>query len=154
MKLTFFWKFTDLKMYVKLQHLIKSALNLSHEQAQIKPGFSSNKSLTADYMPTDNTVAICSVHDYLMFHNLQVHEVEKTKDLLESCRHARKKYFDNHRQTNLSADKTEKMEARKKVIEDIEIVNAEILWTLSGIENLKKSIDEIGFQAEKRTALG
>ena len=115
MKLTFFWKFTDLKMYVKLQHLIKSALNLSHEQAQIKPGFSSNKSLTADYMPTDNTVAICSVHDYLMFHNLQVHEVEKTKDLLESCRHARKKYFDNHRQTNLSADKTEKMEPRKKL---------------------------------------
>lgn len=46
------------------------------------------------------------------------------------------------------------MEARKKVIEDIEIVNAEILWTLSAIENLKKSIDEIGFQAEKRTALG
>ena len=46
------------------------------------------------------------------------------------------------------------MEARSKVNEDIEIVNTEIRQTLSVIENLKKSSDEIGFLAEKRTVIG
>ena len=119
----FFWKITDLKMYVKLQHLIKSALILSHKQAQVKPGFRSNKGLTADYMPTDNTVAICSVHDYFMFHYLQVPEVEKSKDLLESCRQARKKYFDNQQsRATLSAEKTETMETRKKAKKKLRIL--------------------------------
>ena len=50
--------------------------------------------------------------------------------------------------------KKQKVKARSKVNEDIEIVNTEIRQTLSVIENLKKSSDEIGFRAEKRTALG
>ena len=77
-----------------------------------------------------------------------------TKDVLANCRQARKKYFDDQQSKALSAEKTEKVEARSKVHEDIEIVNTEIRQTLSGMENLKKSSDEIGFRAEKRTALG
>ena len=37
---------------------------------------------------------------------------------------------------------------------NIDIVNTQIWQTLSMIENLKKSSDEIGFLAEKRTTLG
>ena len=47
----------------------------------------------------------------------------------------------------------QKVEARSKVNEDIEIVNTEIRQTLSVIENQKNSSDEIGFCAKKRTAL-
>ena len=141
-------------MYAKLQHVIKIVLILLHGQAQVEQRFSSNKSLSDDNMSTDTIVALCSVLDYLKFHDLKAHEVEMTKDVLASCRHARKKYFYDHQLKALSAEKTEKVEARSKVNEDIEIVNTEIRQTLSVIENLKKSSDEIGFHAEKRTALG
>ena len=99
-------------------------------------------------------MALHSVHDYLKFHDLKAHEVEMTKDVLASCRQARMKYFDDQQSKALSAEKTEKVEARSKVNEDIDIVNTEIRQTLSMIENLKKSSDEIGFRAEKRTTLG
>ena len=99
-------------------------------------------------------MALRSVHDYLKFHDLKAHEVEMTKDVLASCRQARKKYFDHQQSKVLSAEKTEKVKARNKVNEDIEIVNTEIWQTLSVIEHLKKSSDEIGFRAEKRTAFG
>ena len=104
--------------------------------------------------PFDTIVALRSVHDYLKFHDLKTHEVEMTKDVLASCRQARKNYFDNQQSKALSAEKTEKLEARSKVNEDNEIVNTEIRQTLSVIENLKKRSDEIGFRAEKRTACG
>ena len=150
----FLWKFTDLKMYAKLQHVIKIVLILSHGQTQVERGFRSNKSLIDDNMSTDTIVALRSVHDYLMFHELRAHEVEMTKDVLGSYRQARKKHFDNQQSKTLSAEKTEKVEARSKVNEYIEIVNTELQNTLSVIDNLKKSSDEIGFRAAKRTALG
>ena len=81
----------------------------------------------------------------------KVHEM--TKDLLESSRQARKKYFDDQPSKILSVEKAAKVEARRKVIENIEIVHTEI-WHTSVIENLKKSSDEIGFCAEKMAALG
>ena len=149
----FLWKFTDLKMYAKLQHVIKIALILSHGQAQVEREFSSNKNLIDDNMSTDTIVALRSVHDYLKFHDLKAHEVEMTKDVFASCRQARKKYFDDQQSKALSAEKTGKVEARSNVNEDIKIVNAEIRQMLSVIENLKKS-DEIGFPAEKKTSLG
>ena len=148
----FLWKFTDLKMYAKLQHVIKIILILSHEQAEVERGFSSNKSLIDDNMSTDTIVALRSVHDYLKFHDLKADEVE-IKDVLASCRQARKKYFDDQQSKALSTEKTEKVEARSKVSEDIEIVNTEIQQTLSVTENLKKSSDEIRFRAEKRLRL-
>ena len=154
----FLWKFTDLKVYAKVQHAIKIIHILSHGQAQVERGLCRNRSLIDDNMSTDTIVALRSVHDYLKFHDLQAHEVEMTKDVLASCRQARKKYFDDQQSKALPAEKTEKVEARSKVNEDIEIdieiVNTEIRQTLSVIENLKKSSDEIGFRAEKRTALG
>ena len=150
----FLWKFTDLKMYAKLQHVIKIILILLHRQAEVERGFSSNKSLIDDNMSTDTIVALRSVHDYLKFHELRAHEVEMTKDVLGSYRQARKKHFDNQQSKTLSAEKTEKVEARSKVNEYIEIVNTELQNTLSVIDNLKKSSDEIGFRAAKRTALG
>ena len=122
----FLWKFTDLKMYAKLQHVIKIVLILSHGQAQVEREFSSNKNLIDDNMSTDTIVALRSVHDYLKFHDLKAHEVEMTKDVLASCRQARKKYFDDQQSKALSAEKTEKVEARSKVSENTEIVNTEI----------------------------
>ena len=50
------------------------------------------------------------------------HEVEIIKDLLDSCKQARQSYFDDQRSKALSAEKAEKMEAKRKVIVDIEIV--------------------------------
>ena len=70
--------------------------------------------------PFDTIVALRSVHDYLKFHDLKTHEVEMTKDVLASCRQARKNYFDNQQSKALSAEKTEKLEARSKVNEDNE----------------------------------
>ena len=49
-----------------------------------------------------------------------------TKDLLESSRQARKKYFDDQPSKILSVEKAVKVEARRKVIENIEIVHTEI----------------------------
>ena len=69
------------------------------------------------------------------------------KYLLENLRQARKKYFGDQGSEALPAEKTE-VEARRKINEDIEIVNTEIRQTLPVIENLKKSSDEIGFRAE------
>ena len=77
-------------------------------------------------MPTGTIVALRFVHDYLKLHDLKAHEVEMTKDLMASCRQARKKYFDDQQSKTLSAEKTEKVEARSKVSEDTEIVNTEI----------------------------
>ena len=109
----------------------------------------------SDNMSTDTIVTLHSVHDYLKLHDLKVHEVAMTKDIMASCRQARQKYFDNQQsKAEKAAEKTEKVEARSKVNEDIEIVNTEIRKTLSVIENLKKSSDEIGFLAEKRTVIG
>ena len=140
-------------MYAKLQHVIKIVLILSHGQTQVERGFRSNKILIDDNMSTDTIVALRSVHDYLKFHELRAHEVEMTKDVLGSYRQARKKHFDNQQSKTLSAEKTEKVEARSKDNEYIEIVNTELQNTLSVIDNLKKT-DEIGFCAAKRTALG
>ena len=95
-------------------------------------------------MSTGTIIAFHSVHD-----SLKAHEVEVTKDLLE-----RKKYFDDQRSKALSAEKTKKAEARRKVSEDIEIVNTEIRQTLSVIKNLKMSSDEIRFSTEKSAAFG
>ena len=150
----FLWKFTDMKMFGKLQNVIKILLILSHGQAQVERGFSSNKSLIDDNMSTDTIIALRSVHDHLKFHNLKAHEVEMTKVLLESCRQARKRYFDDQRSKALSAEKLEKEEAKKKVNEEIDAVNTEIRQAVSLIENLKQSADQIGFRAEKRTSLG
>lgn len=105
-------------------------------------------------MSTDAIVALRFVHDHPKFHNIKAHEVEMTKVLMESCRQARKKYFDDQRSRALSAEKLEKEEAKKKVNEEIDSVNTEIRQTISLMENLKKSADEIGFRAEKRTSLG
>ena len=103
----FLWEFTNLKIYAKLQHIIKIALILLHGQAQVKSGFSSKKSLINGYMSTGNIVTLCSVHGYLTFHDLKAHEAEMIKELLESCRQGRKKYFDDHRSKTLSVEKTE-----------------------------------------------
>ncbi|XP_065665582.1 uncharacterized protein LOC136087006 [Hydra vulgaris] len=149
----FLWKYTDLKLYTNLQQIFKIVLILSHGQAQVERGFSSNKSLVDDNMSTDTIISLRSIQDYLTFYGLMAHEVEITKDLLYSCKQARKRYFDDQRSKALSAEKAEKIEAKQKVIEDIEIVNTEIRQALSMIENLKKSSDEIGFRAEKRIAL-
>ena len=78
---------------------------------------------------------------------------EMTKDLLESSRQARKKYFDDQPLKILSVEKAVKVEEGRKVIENIEIVHTEI-WHTSVIENLKKSSDEIGFCPKKMAALG
>ena len=130
-------------VYAKRQHLLKIVLILSHRQVERR--FSSNKGLIDGGMFTDSIVALRSVHDYLKFHDLGAQKVEMTKDFSESCRQARKKYFGDQRSKALSAEETEQMEARKKVGEDIEIVNSEIRQTLFVIENLKKSSVEIGF---------
>ena len=122
----FLWKIMDLKMYAKVQHVIKIVLILSHGQGQTERGFSSNKSLIDDNMSTDTIIALHSVHGYLKFHDLKALEVEMTKDVLASCRQARKKCFDHQQSKAPFAEKTEKKEARSKVNEDIEIVNTEI----------------------------
>ena len=61
---------------------------------------------------------IHSVHEYFMFHDLKVHEDEMTKDLLENCRQARRKYFDDQQSKVLSAEKAVKLKARSKVNEN------------------------------------
>ena len=105
-------------------------------------------------MSTDTIIALRSVHDHPKFHNLKAHEVEMPKLLMDSCRQARKRYFEDQRSRALSAEKFEKEEAKKNVNEEIDNVNTEIRQTISLMENLKQSADDIGFRAEKRTALG
>ena len=81
-------------------------------------------------MPTDTIISLCGIQDYLTFNGFMAHEVEITKDWLDSCKQARKRYLDDQRSKALSAEKVEKMEAKRKVIEDIEIVNTEVRQTL------------------------
>ena len=117
------------KLYTNLQQIFKIVLILSHGQAQVEQGFSSNKSLIDDNMSTDTIISLRSIQDYLTFYGFMAHEVEITKDLLDSCKQARKRYFNDQQSKALSAEKAMKMK--------IEIVNTEI----REIENLKKSSD-------------
>ena len=59
-----------------------------------------------------------------------------------------------HNQKHYLQRKRRRWKQEGKISEDIKIVSSEIHQTLSVIENLKKSYDEIGFCAEKKTVLG
>ncbi|MEO0687482.1 MAG: hypothetical protein AAFY76_21140 [Cyanobacteria bacterium J06649_11] len=150
----FLWKHPDLKMFSKLQQVIKVCLILSHGQAEVERGFSSNKSLIDDNMSSETIIALRSVHDHMKFYNLRAHEVEISKDLMASCRKARRSYYDDQKLKALSNQKVAKEEARSKINEEIAEVNTKIRQTVKEIESLKKSSDEIGFRAEKKTMLG
>ena len=89
----FLWKFTDVKMFANLQSVFKILLILSHGQAQVGRGFSSNKSLIDDNMSTDTIIALRSVHDHLKFHNLNAHEVENDKGFTGWLQASKKRVF-------------------------------------------------------------
>ena len=106
--------------FSSLSKVLKMLLILSHGQAQVERGFTTNKQQLDDNMSCDTLVAQRIVHDHMLSHDIKPHQVEMTSRLMEFVKNARKNYFLEQKERGLKKLKTNAQVQREKLNEEIE----------------------------------
>ena len=78
----FFWRYISSKDQSRsLRKVLQITLILSHGQAQVERGFTTNKQLLDDNMSSDTLVAQRIIHDHMLSHNIKPHQIETSSRL-------------------------------------------------------------------------
>lgn len=100
--------------------IVNKVLLLSHVQASVERGFSTNKEMLRDNMQDDTVVALRLVKDYLDRHGLQ--KIVINKEMITSVARARSRYLADLELKKEESKKMNKILKRKPLEEEIEVL--------------------------------
>ena len=112
--------------FSKLRNVFSMLLILSHGQAQVERGFSTNKLLLDVNMQNEILVAQRIVHDHMFSENMKPQDPQLTKRLMKLVKDARKSYFLHLKEKGLKKLETDAEKKREKINEGIEDTNRQI----------------------------
>ena len=79
---------------------------LSHGQATFERGFSVNGKFLVENLHTESLIAQRHIHDHMRSYDLQAHDLDITRELLDSASSVRKRYFQSQKERLLAKEKT------------------------------------------------
>ena len=138
--------------FSNLKNVFQILLIISHGQAQVERGFSTNKQLLDHNMFRDTLIAQRIIEDHMRIHNLQP-QWQMTHKLMEYVKGARKNYFADQRKRSLSKIQKEKEVQKEKINEEIETFSQQIKFLESTIVQLNADADQFALEAEKKVSL-
>jgi hypothetical protein len=135
--------------YSKLWPAVKQLLLLSHGQAAVERGFSTNKNMEADNMKGDTFVAKRLVYDHLRVVGGINNVDTSNKQLLLSCTAARQRYFAHLESEKKQKDDIAKCQKRKAIEDEMDRLKKRRKAVQDDLESLSRSADEFADKAEK-----
>ena len=123
---------------------------LSHGQATIEKGFSFNGRLLVENLHTGSLIAQRHIHDHMHSYDLQAHDLDITRKLLDSVSSARKHYFQSQKERLLVKEKSSKDCQLAELNEEISKLNIEAMLLKLTISDLQKSSDKTLLDAQKK----
>jgi hypothetical protein len=135
--------------YSKLWSAVKPLLLLSHGQAAVERGFSTNKNFEVDNMKGDTFVAKRLVYDHLRLVGGISNVDTSNKQLLLSCTAARQRYFGHLEAEKKQKDDIAKGQKRKAIEDEIDRLKKKRKAVQDDLESLSRSADEFADKAEK-----
>ena len=137
------------KEYTEMWKVLKILLILSHGQAQVERGFSTNAKILVENQHKESLIAQRQIHDHMRYHNQQAHTLPITAKLQNHARQARGRYFTSQQERSLSSIKSARDEKLKKLCDDITSTNQSIMQTQETIKSMNETADRYLFEAEK-----
>lgn len=136
------------KQYSHLWQVVKLILTLSHGQASVERGFSTNKEIVVENLKEENLVALRLVCDELK--NVNVHEVPITKELLSYARSARMRYQNYLDDKKKIKNEEEKNKKRSLKTEKLISIKKRKLDLEKAIDTMTKEADAMAVKAENK----
>ena len=150
----FFWKFIGGRSrFSNLKNVFQILLIISHGQAQVERGFSTNKQLLDHNMFGETLIVQRIIEDHMRIHNLQPQQLQMTHTLMEYVKGARKNYFADQRKRSLSKIQNEKEVQKEKINEEIETFSQQIKLLENTIVQLNADADQFALEVEKKVSL-
>ena len=129
---------------------MKILLILSHGQAQVERGFSTNTKLLVENQSKESLIAQRSIHDHMIFHKLRPGTIKITANLQNHVKQARGRYFTSQKERSLNSVKSVRAEKLKSITDEIMNINQNIVQAEASIKAMKQSADEYLFEAENK----
>lgn len=136
-----------------LWSIVQKMLILCHGQACIERGFSVNKSVAEVNMSKSTLIAFRKVYDALKQMECKVHDIPVSKQMLESCRHARKRYDQYLAEQKRTADATAKQNKQKLLQIELESCKKRKQQLEKSAKMLVDEADELYTEAEKKNKM-
>ena len=139
--------------YKKLWTVVKNLLTLSHGQATVERGFSSNKQVSVDNLQEGSFVALRQIDDYIKAVNGSLN-VKITQDMICSAATTRQKYMLYLEEEKKKKEKKAFSMKRKSLMEELDDLKAKKKKLECEAEGLAKSADRYSLKAEKAKNIG
>lgn len=134
----------------ELWKVIKMTLILSHGQAAVERGFSTNKGVLTDNMQKHSLKSQRIIVDGLQYFDCKLEDIKVDKDMLESCRHAHSRYV-THLDENKKHKKIGEIERKRKMLdEELRERKKQKIALEKSVQKLAKDANEKAYQAEKK----
>ena len=95
---TFIWQFLlDSNKFIMLWKVLKMLMILSYGRAAVERRFSVNGKLLDENLHTESLIARRHMHDHMRSYDLQAHDLDITRELLDFASSTRKRYFQSQK---------------------------------------------------------
>ena len=126
---------------------------LSYGEATVKIGFSVNGKLLVENLHTKRLIAQRHIQDLMRSYDLQAHDLDITRELLDSVSSLRKRYFQSQKERSLAKEKSSKDRQLAELNEEISKLNTEATLLKSPILDIQNSSDKALLDAQKKQTL-
>ena len=126
---------------------------LSYGEATVEIGFSVNGKLLVENLHTKSLIAQRHIQDLMRSYDLQAHDLDITRELLDSVSSLRKRYFQSQKERSLAKEKSSKDRQLGELNEEISKLNTEATLLKSPISDIEKSSDKALLDAQKKKTL-
>ena len=133
-----------------LQKVLKMLMILFYGQANVERGFSVIGKLLFRNVHMESIIAQSHIHDHMLSHDLQTHDLDITRELLDSVISARKLCFQSQKERPLAREKSSKDCQLAELSEEISKLNTEATLLQSTISDLQENSDKALLDARKK----
>ena len=126
---------------------------LSYGEATVEVGFSVNGKLLVENLHTKSLIAQRHIQDLMRSYDLQAHDLDITRELLDSVSSLRKRYFQSQKERSLAKENSSKDRQLGELNEEISKLNTEATLLKSPISDIEKSSDKALLDAQKKKLL-
>ena len=126
---------------------------LSYGEATVEIGFSVNGKLLVENLHAKSLIAQRHIQDLMRSYDLQAHDLDITRELLDSVSSLRKRYFQSQKERSLAKEKSSKDRQLGELNEEISQLNTEATLLKSPISDIEKSSDKALLDAQKKKTL-
>lgn len=139
---------STMKRYSKLWKVVSSLLLLSHGQATVERGFSVNREIEVVNLQEKTFQSLRLIVDHVRKFG-EIKDVPLPKELLRSCASSRMRYQDYLSQEKKMIEIDESKNKRKRLLDEVEQLNAKKRCLILEIEDLTTSADSLAKKAEE-----